>query len=240
MEPNERFEILNKFKGWGKPKEGIWIVGIEEGGEWTKTKYQENISEKEYHNLVDKDLEESYKKENGIDILDKEVLLNFDESLSRNVKSIMASDIINYNKIENLFFTNLFPLGVRSTKCEDWAIAFNDYKILFNLGENEYIKEKYYERVKKDRFDMLKELWNINIPKLTICHGIKYYNYFIECFLGEKFPVNDYLIDLNRYNFYKIQVGNQMFIISNHLSYSSNSSRFINNINPLINEFLST
>ncbi len=30
----KEFDILNQWLGWGEPKDGLWFIGIEEGGTW--------------------------------------------------------------------------------------------------------------------------------------------------------------------------------------------------------------
>lgn len=167
---NKNFKIVNSFKGFGEPKNSIWFIGIEEGGKFTQdivNKYSKGIIYVKDENV------DTNKKSPIYQIISKIMvqLLPVDSKNSLDWQEYRDTKL--FRRGENVFQTNLFPLGRRNTKT--W---YDDYKELFGFDKNDF--KKYIEAVREKRFPMLYNYWLSNKPKLTICFGSTYWNYFSE------------------------------------------------------------
>lgn len=233
MEASERFKILNEFLGWGNPNNAIWFVGIEEGGDWSKKGFGlTNKPLREYENKVNDNIINNYVNNvnEGVKNLKKEEILSWKDKLYKNINDILNNDKLNQTRIDNIFISNLFPLGVKSTKCETWVEVYSDYKDIFNLRDDEYQKEKYYERSSKDRFIALYKLRERYNPLLTICYGIDQHSNFVKCFNIK--TIERQYESRGRYFISE----DQTLIIINHLSYPPNVSLFKSNHLDFIKE----
>lgn len=234
MEASERFEILNKFLGWGNPEDAIWFVGIEEGGGWSKAEYEaelkKDLTQKEYEEAVDRDIISNYNQNDHIKHCEKEDIFKEKEDfLYRNITRILKDERLANTNINNLFISNLYPLGVNSNSCEDWVKVFTDYKTIFELKNEEYQKDKYYDRASEDRFITLGKLREEHKPLLTICYGISHHLNFADCFKVK-------VIENKQTRGRCFISEDNTLIVVNHLSYSPNASLFINNHFDLIRE----
>lgn len=201
-EPYQRFEILNNFFGFGNPKGGIWFIGLEEAGEWTFESYKKdkpNLTHEEYLNIVDNFIHKYYDNKEGYLQMNKYEVLHLRGRLYDNIHLILCNDIIKFDKIPNVFLGNLFPLSLSHHNQVIWDKIFPEYRILFNLEENDRDLEKYISRVSKIRFVIIREKFLKFEPQLIVCHGITSYYYFQQCFEFKKTEPEYYKNNSNKY-----------------------------------------
>jgi len=169
----KEFECLLNFIGWGDPVNGLWTIGIEEGGEWCK-----NDIEKVKKDIKSK-LCQSFIEEEGSD-------LNWPVAngcakigckLSDNCKDwTRYRDNILWRKNSQIFNGNIYPLG-RKTIYKNFPKCYEE---LFGLNKNNL--KNYYEIVKEKRFPLIRKMKKQYTPKAIICFGKTYWNDFKEVF----------------------------------------------------------
>lgn len=228
--PQQRFDILNRFIGWGNPKGGIWFIGLEEHGEWTMDS--------------DTAIKENYDFENGFDSKSKDEILQFpDYSLYKNIKRILINDKVEIEKVPNIFIANLFPLALQTIKLEKhnekrwqaWQRVYPGYKELFGLSDEETHFSMHHKMVSKSRFPIIKAMYDQYKPKIVICHGMEEHDFFKKCFELKGEPWENYPNEKggNQFGYYHFQ--DNAILIVGHLSYNSNLNRFLKYHLDLIN-----
>lgn len=172
---NDKFEILNKFKGFGNPKGDFWFVGLEEAQEVT-TDNIDNIL-RTYDNEVlptkSGEIKETADRLGNrftkvYDIMSKIIIGDIDGNRWKHYRdnSLLKAD-------SNEFQMNLFPLG--KSKLSNWPTHYNE---LFSITST----EDYIDQVKRTRFKILNDFWNKFHPRITICFGLSFLNEFKEVF----------------------------------------------------------
>lgn len=257
MDSTKRFEILKNFKGWGNPNNAIWFVGIEEGGEWNRKScaddYKNNFTtytlpdkmdfnnNNDYFKYVDYLLERNYLPSKGSEFIFFKDNEYSPQNLYKNISAICGNlfeineEVFNRkylcknlkNVQDNIFLTNLYPIGSKNITENQWEQNFPDYKVLFG---NAITKDKgsYLIQIKNDRKKLFEKMYSDYKPKIIICHGIKYFEDFkyffnINEFKEEYLPNYRYLVN-----------SDNKFIVTYHLSYYYNKIKFMKNLSPII------
>lgn len=161
LKPDDRFDALCGHFGAGNPVGGIWIIGIEEGGDWCS-------AEKIDAFLTARGSAEYDWCENGYPEGAKWPISSAVSKICHQISG-MGNDWRDYRKQRyqtkdgDFFVSNLYPLARRAT-----STTPQSYKEWFGY-ENEL---EYKDRIRKsDRFRRLREFWAASRPKITICHG---------------------------------------------------------------------
>ncbi|GAB6074754.1 hypothetical protein [Nautilia lithotrophica] len=169
----KEFECLLNFIGWGDPINGLWTIGIEEGGEWCKNDIKEVKKE------IKSKLCQSFIEEEGSN-------LNWPVAngcakigckLSANCNNWTEyRDNILWKKNSKIFNGNIYPLG-RKTIYKNFPKCYEE---LFGITENNL--NTYIETVKTIRFPLIRKLKKQYAPKAIICFGKTYWDEFMEVF----------------------------------------------------------
>ncbi len=190
---NDKFEILNKFKGFGNPKGDFWFVGLEEAQE-IATDNLDNIL-RTYNNEVlptkSGEIKETADRLGNrftkvYDIMSKIITGDIGGNQWKQYRdnSLLKAD-------SNEFQMNLFPLG--KPKLSNWPTHYNE---LFSITTT----ADYIDKVKRTRFKILKDFWDKFQPRITICFGTSLINEFKEVFkLSDSIEI---LFDEERIYFY--------------------------------------
>jgi len=163
-----RFNILNSFKGFGEPNNGLWFIGIEEGGSWNEDpardiKMYEEYSAGYFLSSCAGNRSKIY------ETISKTVC----ESASISWQNY--KDKILFQKDCGVFQANLYPLG--KPKVKTWP---DYYKKLFGYGKTDI--SDYRENVRQTRFPMLRKFWDQSMPIATVCFGSTFWADF-RCLL---------------------------------------------------------
>lgn len=168
---NDRFETLNKFKGFGNPNGDFWFIGIEEALPTTTDNLQETLKNYENEILPTKtgEIKESAEKHGNkftkvYDIMSK--IIKGDNWKEYRDNNLLQAD-------SNEFQMNLFPLG--KPRVSNWPTHYNE---LFSITSVDI----YIDYVKATRFKMLKEFWDTYKPRITICFGASFLKEFKSIF----------------------------------------------------------
>lgn len=169
---NDKFETLNKFKGFGNPTGDFWFIGIEEAMpttfdslQETLTNYQEEILSTKIGEIKETADRLGNKFTKVYDIMSK-IITNGD-----NWKEYRDSRLLQADSCE--FQMNLFPLG--KPRVLTWPTYYNE---LFSIPSIDF----YIDHVKSTRFKMLKSFWDKYHPMTTICFGTSFQNDFKTVF----------------------------------------------------------
>lgn len=196
----KEFYCLLNFIGWGDPHNGIWTIGIEEGGAWCI----ENMGEKEKENFI-KLCGEDKNKKYGLDYIKKCINEKFckeytyignEEELKWPIANASAKigcalseefedkrknwreyrDYKLWRKGSKIFNGNIYPLGKKSLQ-KNFPECYVD---LFGISYNNI--NGYYTEVEKYRFKKIKDFYKEKNPQAVICYGKTYWNEFKKVF----------------------------------------------------------
>lgn len=172
---NQDFEILNNFKGFGNPNGNYWFVGIEEAANFEEN-YTEliKIHSNEFIPVLKgeilKDTQKHGKSYTKVYVIMSKIIVELE---GKNVcwKEYRDKKLLQMNS--NEFQMNLFPLGKK--KVNIWPKFYQE-----KFG---FIKQQdYLDYVVNNRFKLLRKFHQSRNPKLTICFGKTYSNYFQSAF----------------------------------------------------------
>jgi hypothetical protein len=165
---NDKFETLNKFKGFGNPTGDFWFIGIEEALS-TTTETLKNY-DKEILPTKNGEIKETANRLGSrftkvYDIMSK-IVINGDNWKEYRDNRLLQAD-------SNEFQMNLFPLG--KPRVSNWPTHYNE---LFSIPSIDI----YLDHVKATRFKMLNAFWVKYHPRTTICFGTSFLNDFKAVF----------------------------------------------------------
>ncbi len=156
-----RFERLCGHFGGGNPAGGLWIIGIEEGGYWT--------SAQEADEFIERRGDQSYdSRQPGDPDVKRWRITPIVSKICHGITGLGGSwqEFRNEHFLTRsgpLFITNMYPLAKPSA-----GYVPDSYAEWFGIVDaNDY-------RVKTEnsgRFDVLRDMWLRNTPRITLCHG---------------------------------------------------------------------
>ena len=219
----KEFEILNQWLGWGDPYEGLWFIGIEEGGTWgCETPEEIEKSRVTIQNFSGKRFISYPSKEDRGN-------LNWPvANVTAKICSLVTRLNINWEEYrENrlwlegskIFNGNLMPVGKHSLKLKDWPEC---YSKLFGLTREEY--HSYYNYIKQSRYKLFADCIKEYKPQAVVCYGKAYWNDFEEVFVNED--------EAMEYNDFKTRIYEKSkVILTRHFSHGmpDKTVRFIAN-----------
>ena len=199
----KEFYCLLDFIGWGDPYNGIWTIGIEEGGVWCI----ENMKEKEkFIILCGKDKNEKYDLDYVRLCINKNfckeyIYANDEEDFKWPIANASAKigcalsesfsdkkrDWRKYRNCKlwregsKIFNGNLYPLGKKSLQ-ENFPECYID---LFGIDYKNI--NEYYAKVEKYRFKKIKKFYKKCKPQAVICYGKTYWREFKKVFGLEEY-----------------------------------------------------
>ena len=217
---NQNLKIFSEFLGSGNPNSKLWFAGLEEGGDpvtYDNLNYQlELCKEFPYYFEMDSPIPRT-----GVWIIMSKILANIEEKTMvnwRDYRLKLFSE--NHSKV---FLTELYPLPKNDFK--KWG---NEYKDIFGFNYNEI--DQYKKLMKNYRFPLIKNLWELNKPKCTICFGKECWEDFKELFL-----LNDEeKIQFHKFLYYK----EKNIILTPFFRFQHFSDKDINILTELINKIV--
>ena len=165
---NDSFDIVNNWLGWGDPKEGLWIIGMEERKVFDEKNVSSRKGQKFAYETGEKDL--NWKVANTTAKL-LAIMLNCKDHAT-------YRDNILWRKGSRVFNGNLLPLGKphRNEWPEEVAAQ---YKEFFEVDCKAYL-----EAVKKNRYAYFRKFRKEERPQAIVCFGKgfwpKYTKLFVE------------------------------------------------------------
>ncbi len=207
----KEFDILNQWLGWGEPKDGLWFIGIEEGGTWEcETLEDLEKSRTEIRRRSGKQFT-SYLNKNERGNINWPVAV-----VTAKICSLVTQPNIDWRdyqenrlwlKGSKIFNANLLPLGKSSLNLNAWPDC---YKELFGFTRDEYLS--YYHYVKQSRYKLFINFMQEYKPQAVVCYGKKYWNDYEQLFVRG----GDIAID---YNDFKTKVYEKSrVILTRHFS----------------------
>ena len=173
----KEFEIINRWLGLGDPRNGLWFVGIEEGGVWPVDS-PEKI--KETRVRISSEYNRTYTS------FEKAPANTFPIATVTAKIACQISQTSDWRKYRNkilwlegsqVFNTNLYSLGKKTLSKGAWP---KGYRELFGFGADDLTL--YINEVKQLRFKELRKFHDKNTPQAIICFGMSNWDEFIEVF----------------------------------------------------------
>ena len=158
---DERFDALCGHFGAGNPGGGIWIIGIEEGGDWYSKEQIDDF-------LAARGSREYDWCENGYPEKVRWAISSAVSKICHRITGI-GDDWRSYRKQRyqikdgDFFVSNLYPLARRTTSATPPS-----YKEWFGYQSEQEYKDRIRE---SNRFGRLNQFWVASKPRITICHG---------------------------------------------------------------------
>tara|TARA_R110002167_G_scaffold262525_14_gene469177 strand:- start:1164 stop:1865 length:702 start_codon:yes stop_codon:yes gene_type:complete len=171
---NDKFKILNNFKGFGNPQGKIWFVGLEEAANFESNFDQVlEIYSKDFIPFEKGSIQEDAKKYGNnytkvYDVMSKIMIGLYPIS---DWKTYRNSQLLTIDG--NEFQMNLYPLGKKNLNT--WS---EFYQNQFGFKN----KQDYLKTTQSSRFQKLYTFWKQNSPDFTICFGLGNYEDFKKAF----------------------------------------------------------
>lgn len=174
-------ENLNRVMchlGWGDPSEGLWFIGIEEGGEWGDSP---SVVEEWFRNSAVRlrtEGEATYECPNeGASSSGGRSRVRYWEErivsriLERTSRGAYWRGLPLWSEGSRTFHANLYPLAKPS--CAAWP---EHYEHLFGLGAHQ--RGEYTAKVSSKRFDLIQSLRTKSQPAAIVCFGRTFWTDF--------------------------------------------------------------
>jgi len=179
----KEFNIINNWLGWGEPANGLWFIGVEEGGTW---KCQTSGELEESRKLINKNAGNTYTS-----YPNKQTRGNVNWPIAvvtAKISSLVSNAGFNWRDYREkklwlneskVFNGNLLSLGKASLNLSDWP---NGYKDLFGYTAEEYCS--YYENVSTHRYKLFNDFVSKHRPQAIVCFGMSHWDDFKKVFLS--------------------------------------------------------
>lgn len=166
---NESFQIVNNWLGTGDPDNGLWFIGMEEAGTFTKR---------------DVDL---YRGKQYAPIQTNDAIKSIDKVATKTAQIVATlcgitrykeyRDSFLWREGNKVFNGNLLPLG--RPKTTSWPKENDDglsYEELFGLSFDDY--KKNFSIIKNDRIKKFQQFRIEKHPQAIVCFGKRFWNEF--------------------------------------------------------------
>lgn len=180
----EEFSIINHFLGWGDPHNGIWFIGVEEGGSYLCADAEQLNKSREKIQLLSHKLYDCYETESERgDVVWPVATVSAKIAAQLSARQLPWSDYRQqclWYQGNGVFNGNLLSLGKPHLEIEHWPAG---YQQLFGFSAKDY--QQYYELAFEHRRKAFHELREMAKPQAIVCFGMSHWTEFAQCFVGD-------------------------------------------------------
>jgi hypothetical protein len=170
----QNLNLVNRFLGWGSPRNSLWFIGLEEGQRRTKEnlqalqKFEEEFSAEvstgaayfwQTHKMMQKTVDF------GVGTLNKAEESVLGKLCADSVAFAEKSQDVRSLLWQHGFHCNLYPLGHQRAK----TFPKDEYSALFGVSSTQ---DSIFRQAVTERFGWIRDLRIDSKPKAIICFGL--------------------------------------------------------------------